>query len=178
MSAPWIQGCLGLGCLNFPQFIKCDISDSVEIISLILLLIHEGGQYELQDGFPAFGQFHHNCYYFLWSKQLKKTKQNIVICMWTQQLDDISVSWRCIIPDIPALAFYSGSKRSHVICLHLGILPLYIICQDIIWNVNLFLQYTVSSESQSLLYIMHITVQVARKWCFFLFLQSGVSRVE
>lgn len=107
-----------------------------------------------------------------------KKKQNIVICMWTQQLDDISVSWRCIIPDIPVLAFYSGSKRSHVICLHLCMLPLYIICQDIIWNVNLFLQYTVSSESQSLLYIMHITVQVARKWCFFLFLHSGVSRVE
>lgn len=62
--------------------------------------------------------------------------------------------------------------------LHLGMLPLYIICQDIIWNVNLFLQYTVSSESQLLLYIMHITVQVARKWCFFLFLHSGVSRVE
>lgn len=111
----------------------------------------------------------------------KKRKKNIIIiCMWTQQLDDISVSWRCIIPDIPVLAFYSGSKRSHVICLHLGILPLYIICQDIIWNVNLFLQYTVSSESQSLLYIMHITVQVARKLCFFFFffLHSRVSRVE
>lgn len=115
---------------------------------------------------------------FLVIETVKKKKHNIVICMWTQQLDDISVSWRCIIPDIPVLAFYSGSKRSHVICLHLGMLPLYIICQDIIWNVNLFLQYTVSSESQSLLYIMHITVQVARKWCFFLFLHSGVSRVE
>lgn len=68
--------------------------------------------------------------------------------MPTQQLDDVSVSWFCPIPDIPALTFYSASKWSYVICLS------NVICQDIIWNVNLFLQYIVSSDSQSLLYVI------------------------
>lgn len=49
--------------------------------------------------------------------------------MWTQQLDDISVSWHCVIPDIPVLTFYSGSKQSYVICLSQYIKTLF---QDII----------------------------------------------
>lgn len=77
--------------------------------------------------------------------------------MPTQQLDDISVSWHCIIPDIPALAFNTESKQSHVIFFSRYITSLCKMSRHYISNVNIFLQYAASRKLSSLLYFMPST---------------------